>query len=168
MTSYAITTLKLPTSSALLVPLAAGVAVVVPSLIGGWLSDRFGRKPILIWPRVVLIAAAYPAFLYLTAQPSALSLILMTLVIMGLHSLSGALMFVLLPELLPRAVRTTGFGMIYSIGVCLFGGSTQFVLTWLIGVTGDPLSPAYYLILANAISVLALWLLQETKGRLLN
>ncbi len=165
MTSYAITTLKLSTSAALLVPFAAGVSVVIPSLIGGWLSDRIGRKPILIWPRVALVLAAYPAFLYLTAQPSATSLVLMTCVIMGLHSLSGGLMFVALPELLPRAVRTTGFAVIYAVGVCVFGGSTQVILTWLIGVTGDPLSPAYYLILANAISVVAMWLLEETNGR---
>jgi MFS family permease len=165
MTSYALTTLHLPTSAALFVPLAAGVSVVIPTLMGGWLSDRFGRKPVLIWPRIVLILAAYPAFLYLTAHPSALSLILMTCVIMGLHSLSGGLMLVLLPELLPRAVRTTGFAFIYAFGVCVFGGSTQVVLTWLIGVTGDPLSPSYYLILANAISVVAIALLQETKGR---
>lgn len=165
MTSYALTTLHLPTSAALFVPLAAGVSVVIPTLIGGWLSDRFGRKPVLIWPRILLILAAYPAFLYLTSHPSALSLILMTCVIMGLHSLSGGLMLVLLPELLPRAVRTTGFAFIYAFGVCVFGGSTQVVLTWLIGVTGDPLSPSYYLILANAISVVAIALLQESKGR---
>jgi MFS family permease len=168
MTSYAITTLHLPTSAALWVPLAAGVSVVVPTLLGGWLSDYVGRKPVLIWPRVVLILAAYPAFQYLTAYPSALSLILMTCVIMGLHSLSGGLMLVLLPELLPRAVRTTGFAFIYAVGVCVFGGSTQVVLTWLIGITGDPVSPAYYLILANAISVVAIFLLDESKGRALD
>jgi hypothetical protein len=89
----------------------------------------------------------------------------MTCVIMGLHSLSGGLMLVLVPELLPRAVRTTGFALIYAVGVCVFGGSTQVVLTWLIGITGDPLSPAYYLMLANAISVVAMWLLDESKGR---
>ena len=168
MTSYAITTLKLPTSAALLVPFAAGVSVVIPTLFGGWLSDRIGRKPVLIWPRILLIALAYPSFLYRTAHPSATSLVLMTGVIMGLHSLSGGLMLVLLPELLPRAVRTTGFALIYAVGVCVFGGSTQVVLTWLIGVTGDPLSPAYYLILANAISVIAIWLLEETNGRALD
>ena len=165
MTSYAITTLHLPTSAALLVPFAAGVSVVVPTLLGGWLSDRIGRKPVLIWPRILLILVAYPAFLYLTAQPSALSLILMTCVIMGLHSLSGGLMLVLVPELLPRAVRTTGFALIYAVGVCVFGGSTQVVLTWLIKITGDPLSPAYYLMLANAISVAAMCLLEESRGR---
>lgn len=168
MTSYAITTLHLPTNIALLVPFAAGVSVVIPTLLGGWLSDRIGRKPVLIWPRVLLMLVAYPAFLYLTAHPSAASLVLMTCVIMGLHSLSGGLMLVALPELLPRAVRTTGFALIYAVGVCVFGGSTQVVLTWLIGVTGDPLSPAYYLILANAISVVAMCLLEESNGRALD
>jgi MFS family permease len=168
MTSYAIATLHLPASAALVVPFVAGVSVVIPTLFGGWLSDRIGRKPVLIWPRVVLILAAYPAFLYLTAQPSALSLALMTAVIMGLHSLSGGLMLVLVPELLPRAVRTTGFAMIYAVGVCVFGGTTQVVLTWLIQVTGNPLSPAYYLMLANAISVVAMLMLEESKGRVLD
>lgn len=168
MTSYALATLHLPPRAALFVPLAAGASVVIPTLLGGWLSDHFGRKPVLIWPRILLILAAYPAFLYLAAYPSALSLVLMTGVIMGLHSLSGGLMLVLLPELLPRAVRTTGFAFIYAFGVCVFGGSTQVVLTWLIKATGDPVSPAYYLIFANVISVLAISLLQESKGRALD
>jgi MFS family permease len=165
MTTYAITTLKLPTTAAMFVPLVAGVAVVVPSLVGGWLSDLYGRKPLLIIPRIVLMIVAYPAFLYLTTQPSATTLLLMTAVIMGLHSLSGALMLVLLPEVLPRAVRTTGFGLIYTVGVSLFGGTTQFVLAWLIGVTGDPLSPAYYLILANAVCVVAMFFLRESNAK---
>ena len=49
--------------------------------------------------------------------------------------------------------------------MCLFGGSTQLVLTWFIGVTGDPLFPAYYLILANAICIVAIYLLKETRGQ---
>ena len=165
LTTYAITTLRLSTSVALLVPLVAGIAVVIPSLLGGWLSDRIGRKPVLIVPRVVLILVALPAFQYLTAAPGRTSLLLMTFVIMGLHSLSGGLMLVLLPELLPRPIRTTGFALIYTVGVVLFGGTAQFILAWLIGITGDPMSPAYYLIVANAISVVAMIFLQESKGR---
>ncbi len=149
-------------------PLVAGICVVLPSLLGGWLSDIYGRKPILIIPHIALMIVAYPAFLYLTAQPSMLSLLLMTALIMGLHSLSGALMLVFLPEALPRAVRTTGFALIYTIGVCVFGGTTQIILVWLIGVTGDPISPAYYLIPSNAICVVAMFFLKESKGQIID
>jgi hypothetical protein len=76
-------------------------------------------------------------------------------------------MSVLLPETLPAEIRTTGFSLIYTAGVTLFGGPTQLVLAWLIGTTGDPISPAYYLITTNLVSIVAMLFLKETKGKAL-
>jgi hypothetical protein len=50
--------------------------------------------------------------------------------------------------------------------VSLFGGSTQFIIAWLIGVTGDPLSPAYYVIVSSAVSLGAMFMLPETCNAL--
>jgi len=53
----------------------------------------------------------------------------------------------------------------YAVGVSIFGGSTQFVITWLIGVTHDPTSPAWYVVATSLVTVGAVALLPETKGR---
>jgi hypothetical protein len=59
-------------------------------------------------------------------------------------------------ELLPPSVRAGGFAIAYAAGASLFGGTTQLVVTWLIGATGDPNSPAWYVTGANLVSILAI------------
>jgi MFS family permease len=167
MTTYAITALKLQTSVSLLAPLISGVAALLGSIAGGLLADRNGRKIVIIVPRIILIIVVLPGFLLLTREPTAEVLFLVTAILMTLHSISGAVMSVLLPEALPAPIRTIGFSFIYTIGVTLFGGPTQFVLAWIIGITGDPISPAYYLVAANLLSVIAMFFLKETKGKAL-
>jgi hypothetical protein len=65
-------------------------------------------------------------------------------------------------EIFPSQVRCCGFATAYAVSVAVFGGTTQFAIAWLIGTTGDPLSPAYYVILAGAISLWAMFQLPET------
>ena len=59
-------------------------------------------------------------------------------------------------ELLPPSVRAGGFAIAYAAGASLFGGTTQLVVTWLIGATGDPNSPAWYVTGATLVSILAI------------
>ncbi len=165
LTTYAIATLKLPTSISLAAPFVSGVTALLGSILGGILADRFGRRIVMILPRIALIFVALPSFLLLSRYPAPETLFLASAGLMALQSISGAVMSVLLPEALPASVRTTGFSLIYTVGVTLFGGPTQLILTWLIGVTGDPVSPAYYLMAANFISVIAMIFLSETRGK---
>jgi hypothetical protein len=64
---------------------------------------------------------------------------------------------VLIPACFPPAIRTTGLSVGYAVGVAIFGGTAQVVFTWLIGATGNPMSPAYYLVVANLVTVAATW-----------
>ncbi len=165
MSTYAITTLKLPATLSLSATLIGGAATFVFALIGGWLGDRFGRKALVLWPRVALTILIVPLFLWLAAAPSAVTLWLATVANAGLTAMSAGIGLVILPELLPKHTRATGFAVSYAIGVSIFGGSTQFVITWLIHATKSPIAPAWYVVATSLISIWALLVLPETRGR---
>jgi MFS family permease len=166
MTTYAMTTLHMPTSVSIAATLVVGVSILVFSLIGGWLSDRIGRKPLLIWPKLLSILVAYPAFWLMNAYPSVWVLLGVTGFVVSLGSL-GSVLLVSIPESLPKSVRSAGLAVSYALGVTLFGGTAQPILAWLIHATGNPLSPAWYLILAGTVGLGAILLMPETKDAVL-
>ena len=165
MSTYAIATLKLPATVGLAATLFFGVATIVFSLIGGWLGDRFGRKPLVLWPRVALMLLIAPLFHWMTTSPSATTLWVSTIVNAALGAMSGGAIFALMAELLPRRVRATGFAISYAVGVSIFGGSTQLLVAWLINVTGNPIAPAWYVVLTSLVTIGAALALPETLGR---
>ena len=63
---------------------------------------------------------------------------------------------------IPRSIRGSGFGIVYSIGVVVFGSTTQLVVTWLIHVTGNPVAPAWYLTGAGVLGQVAVTLVPES------
>jgi MFS family permease len=165
MTTYAETALKLKAPSAITAPLISGITTIIFALAGGWLADGYGRKVVMLVPRILLVLAIYPAFLFLNGHPSIITLLLTTGLMSVLGSLSSAALIVAIPEMLPASVRASGLSIAYAFAVTVFGGTTQFVLTWLIGVSHDPLSPAWYMIVSGILGVIAMALMPETKGR---
>jgi MFS family permease len=163
MTTYAITSLHFPPTTAMGATVILGVSTVIFSLLGGWLADRFGRKPVMLVPRVLAVLVAYPAFLWLTEAKTTPVLLGVTFVLAALTFVSAAGSLVAIPEMLPTNVRSTGLSVAYALGVALFGGSTQVVITWLIKATGSPLAPAWYLVGTGLVSVLAMLALPETR-----
>jgi len=162
MTTYALTTLGLPASKAMWATLVGGAVIAGGAVWAGHLSDRFGRKPLMIVPRVALTLAVYPAFLFLVNEKSLGSLLAVSALLNLLSTVSAATALVAIAEIFPNRVRSSGMAVSYAISVCVFGGTTQFVIAWLIGATGDPLSPAYYVILTSLISLWAMFRLPET------
>ncbi|MBK1658606.1 MFS transporter [Paracraurococcus ruber] len=167
MTTFAISTLHFPPSIALAATVVAGLGTLSGALAGGWLADRYGRRPVMLAPRLLLALAVWPMFLWLSAAPSPMTLFAATAVVTVLTSMSSTAALVVVPELLPRAVRATGLAIAYAVGVSLFGGTTQFVITWLIGATGDPTSPAWYVTLTSLVTTAAMWTLPESRDRAL-
>jgi MFS family permease len=163
MVTYAIQTLKLPAALAQSSVLMGGAMTFVFALVAGVLCDRYGRKSVMVLPRIALMILIVPMFLWLAAAPSATTLLVVTAVLAALTALSAAAGLVALPELLPIAIRSTGLSLIYAIGTTLFGGTTQFVVTWLLAVTHDPLVPAYYTAATSLVSIVAMALLPETR-----
>ena len=165
MTTYAIVVLKLSPASAMASAIVVGFTILVFSLLGGWLSDRFGRKAVIIIPRVLSALVAYPAFMFLIEQKTTAALLGVSALLAALNSISNAAALVTILELLPRSVRALGSSIAYATGVALFGGTTQFIVTWLIGATGNPAAPAWYVALTSAIAAVAMLALPEGRGR---
>jgi MFS family permease len=165
MTTYGETALHLKAPSAITAPLIGGITTIIFALAGGWLADRYGRKIVMLLPRILLILAIYPAFLFLIGHPSIVTLLVTTGLMSVLGSLSSAAVIVAIPEMLPARVRASGLSTAYAFAVTVFGGTTQFVLAWLIGVSGDPLAPAWYMIGSGILGVVAMALMPETRGR---
>jgi MFS family permease len=165
MATFAIATLKFPPSIALAAAVVAGASMFACGLLGGWLADRFGRRPVMLAPRIALAFITWPLFLALRASPTPTMLFTLTAILNALTSISLAASLVAIPELFPRAIRATGLSIAYAVGAAVFGGTTQFIVTFLIGVTGDPTAPGWYVTLTSFVCIIAMWALPETKDR---
>jgi MFS family permease len=165
MTTYALTTLGMAASRAMLASIANGAVMVVGALLGGRLTDRFGQKPLMILPRIALAVVVLPAFLLLLSVTTTTVLVFVTASLTLLSVLSTAAAMTALAEVFPNEVRSSGVAISYALSVALFGGTTQFIIAWLIGVTGSRISPAYYVIFTSAIGLWAMFKLPEpSKG----
>jgi MFS family permease len=156
MTPYAIRTLHLPSSTAMLGSVTLGITGCLGALAGGFLADRWGVWVVATAPRIVFILALFPVMTALVANPSAATLVLSIAVLSLLHAGSVAVVVVLTPLIFPPAVRATGLAITYSLGVAIFGGTATYVVTWLVGVTGNPLASTYYVMAANVVMLLAI------------
>lgn len=153
--TYAMATLHMPTNLAMLAGLTAGTSGAIFAVLGGLAADRIGAKTVALWPRVLLTLGIYPAMVMVVEQRTPGILLGVVAVLMALQAMSGAMGIVLIPRSLPAAVRTSGLSIAYALGVTLFGGTAQLVFTWLIQRTGDPLSPLWWVIAINSVSILA-------------
>jgi hypothetical protein len=71
-------------------------------------------------------------------------------------------------EVLPKHMRSASLAITYATAISIFGGTTQFNITWLIHSTGDPMAPAYYLFAATLVGIVAMVLMPETAPVILN
>ena len=163
MTTYAITTLKMSPAHAMGATVVGGLSTLVFAVLGGWMCDRIGRKPTMFWPRVAAAVLTVPAFLLLVAHPTPVTLYAVSGFLAALTAVSGAASLVAIPELLPRGIRATGMAIAYAVGVALFGGTTQLLVAWLIGVTGNPAAPAWYVAGASVITAVAMLAMPESR-----
>ena len=155
MTPYAIRTLHLPNSTAMLGSVTLGISGGLGALGGGVLADRFGIRMVTIVPRLLLMLLLFPVMKLLVANPSGATLIVVITVLSLLHAASAAVGIMLIPLIFPPAIRSTGMAICYSLGVAIFGGSATYVVTWLVGTTGNPLASTYYVMAASFVMLLA-------------
>lgn len=162
LTTYAATTLGMPARLAFGATVAVGFCSVVCDPLGGWLSDRFGRKPVLIAPVCLLLVVVFPCFQALDQFRSPLVLYGAAGLLAICSTLSNVVMIVVIAESLPKAARAGALGMIYALAISVFGGSAQFIVAWLIAVTGNPLAPAWYMAGGVIVGLVAMVQLRET------
>jgi len=162
MTTYALDTLHLPaTISFSLIILNGGLSMGFEAL-SGWLSDRFGRKPVMIIPGVLLVLAIFPCFWVIDHVRSLPALYGAEAVMAILASLSSVPVIVTITETLPPRIRSGAVAMIYAFAISIFGGSTQFVIKLLLDRTGNHLAPAYYWTGAAIVGLVAMMLVKES------
>ena len=162
LTTFAKTTLHLPSGTAFWATIAVGIGGTIGAPLGGWLADRYGRRPAMILPTLFVCLITLPAFWLLTVAPGKASLFAVgcTLRLSIAIALSAALVHI--TEDFPARIRSGALAIVYALAISIFGGSTQFAVAWLTGVTGNPLAPAWYMAAAAVIGLVALCFARET------
>lgn len=142
----------------------AGAVLIILTPLGGALSDRLGRKPVILAGSVGYLVLSYPMFLWMSQGTftAALSGQLVSAVLSALYGGASLAAFV---ELFPTRTRYSGLALSYNLAVAICGGTTPLVATWLVNVTGSPLTPAFYLMAAALGTTLAALAMPERAGK---
>jgi MFS family permease len=154
MTTFALVTLKLSPSIAMLAPIFIGIFGALAGISGGLCADRFGRFAINVLPRILLIVLAFPALSVIVAAGTGWVFLTAISVLTVLHMACTALLNMVVAEAFPPSVRAMAVSTTYAVGLAIFGGSAQFVATSVVAYTGDPRSIAGIFALATAMSLL--------------
>ncbi len=155
--------LKLSITDSLVVTFCVALSNLFWLPVTGALSDRIGRRPILLFFTVLTILTAYPTISWLVASPSFERMLIVELWLSFLYGGYNGAMVVALTEIVPASVRTVGFSLCYSLATALFGGFTPAVSTALIEMTGDKAAPGLWMTFA-AVCGLAATLMVYRRG----
>ena len=157
--------LKLAPNAVLGVTAAVGLANLLWLPVGGALSDRIGRFPMLFAMPIIAILVAYPLMSWLVDAPSFSRLLITVLVLSTLYGIYNGSMVAFLTEFMPPSIRTAAFSLAYSLATAVFGGFTPLVSTALIKQTGDKAIPAAWLTFAAIISVVGALLARRAHAQ---
>ncbi len=152
------TALHLADKDNLIVTLCVGISNFIWLPLMGALSDKVGRRPLLIAFTVLALLTAYPALLWLVASASFSRLLMVELWLSFIYGSYNGAMVVYLTEIMPPDVRASGFSLAYSLATALFGGFTPAIATYLIEATHNKAMPGVWLSCAAAVGLIAtLW-----------
>ncbi|GAB3627349.1 MFS transporter [Pandoraea terrae] len=158
--------LKLSSADALLVTLCVGVSNFIWLPVGGALSDRIGRRPVLLLFAGLTLVSAYPALSMLVQAPSFGRMLGVLLWLSFLYGMYNGAMIPALTEVMPPDVRVAGFSLAYSLATAIFGGFTPALSTYMIHATGDKAAPGYWMSFAALCAICAtLALYRGSRGR---
>lgn len=149
------TVLKLTSHDSLLVTLMVAVTNFIWNPVGGAVSDRIGRKPVLLTIAILSLLTAYPALHWLIVAPTFGKMLAVEMMFSFYFGVYSGTMLGALVEVVPAHVRTTCFSLAFALAAGLFGTFTPFASTWLIQHTGDKASPGYWLMCAAACGIVA-------------
>src|SRR6266403_3864099 len=148
--TFANSVLHLAAIDGLIVTLWVGASNLFWLPVMGALSDRVGRRPLLLACTLLMLVTAYPMMLWLVAAPSFSRLLAVELWLSFIFGSYNGAMVVFLTEIMPVNVRTTGFALAYSIATAVFGGFTPALSTYLIHLTGNRAVPGLWLSISGA------------------
>ncbi|GAC1335729.1 MAG: MFS transporter [Beijerinckiaceae bacterium] len=159
--TYGKEVLHLAQRDALLVAIFVGASNFCWLPIGGALSDRIGRRPVLLALSALAVLTPYFALSWLVSAPSFQRLLIVELYFSFIFGVYNGAMIPLLTEIMPFKVRTAGFSIAFSLATAIFGGMTPAVATYLIHATGDRASPALWLSLSGILALVAVLLVRK-------
>jgi len=139
------------------------VALVIAIPIMGHLSDRYGRRPLLLLCCATFIILPWPLFTYLASgNVPYVGLVLIQIAIAIVISLYSGAGPAAIAEVFPTRSRSTWMTTGYALAVAIFGGSAPYLSIWMIGKLGSPIAPVWYLIASAIVSFFVIWNLKET------
>jgi MFS family permease len=166
MPSYLQATLHATFQQALVATVLANLGFAVSIMPAGWLSDRIGRRPVMVAGAALVVVLAFPLMNLLQDKESSNAAkgiaVFVAGLVVGLMAGPGPAM---LAEMFPTRVRYTGLGLAYSLSNAVFSGSAGLIITELIKRTKNVDIPAYYVVATCAVSVLALLTLRGHDHR---
>ncbi|HVW74996.1 MAG TPA: MFS transporter [Rhizomicrobium sp.] len=162
MTTFAAHTLGYSTAAAFAATIVAGSAAMIGALLGGVLGDRFGRRPVMIGGSLFLVVSVIPCFAMMVRFHTITALLGGTAAMALGVGLVAAGVVISITESMPVSLRAGGLGIVYALSISGFGGTAQFVVTWLIDVTGSPLAPAWYMTAAVILGLLGVMAMLES------
>jgi MFS family permease len=164
--TFGSTVLRLPNAGVQLVILCVGASNLFWLPLMGALSDRIGRKPVLLAFTLLTLTTAYPAMLWLVSAPSLFRILAVLLWFSCMFGSYNGAATPFLIEVMPPHVRTSSFSVAFSLATAVFGGFTPAICTYLIEVTGNRAVPGLWLSFAALISLLAaLSLIRKPSAR---
>ena len=161
---YLETAVMMPASESSLITTIALVAYVAFIFASGHLSDRFGRKKMLITACVAFIVLTVPAFILLNTAQFVIVLVV-ELVMCLILTINDGTLSSYLSETFPTEVRYSGFALSFNVANALFGGSASFIATALIAATGSNLAPAFYMVAVSCVALVAMIMSHEHSNK---
>ena len=155
MPTFAKTQLGMSMSDAFTAQIFGLVCLTVAIPLFGALSDRIGRKPILMAATIAYFVLLYPMFAWVHSEPGLVRLAIMQGLLCSLVGVFLGPISTAIAEQFPTGVRSTGLAVAYNFAVMLFGGFAQLIVTWLIRATGSPLAPTYYVMFGAVVGFVA-------------
>jgi MFS transporter, MHS family, citrate/tricarballylate:H+ symporter len=162
MTTFAEDTLHIPPKIAFTATVALGLTGMCFDVLSGFLSDRFGRKPVVLCAGVVYVFAIFPAYYAIVHFGSAVALIAGAGLLGALQALYAPPILIGVTEGLPREIRSGALSLIYAIAISSVGAGSQFAVKRFIMLTGSAFAPAGLMTVAIAIGVLTMLFVRET------
>ncbi|WP_085939925.1 MFS transporter [Azospirillum sp. B4] len=153
--TYGKSVLKLGAGDSLLLTFCVGLSNFIWLPVMGALSDKVGRRPLLMTFTILAMLTAYPVLSWLVHDVSFGHMLIAELWLSFLYASYNAAAVVTLTEVMPPEVRTVGFSLAYSLATALFGGFTPLVSTWLIELTDDKAAPGLWMAAAALCGLLS-------------